>query len=399
MKFRAVRRLFGANRRGLVKGPATVTGTKHLLDDGTFAEVTTTGIAASQSETNTGTEAAKYVAPLTLHGYVNPLAATRAPRQGIVSTGATFGAQTAVSPAFGTADFSLFAWIRPDDATPAADRIIARNNGSNLGWVAYWRSNGRFRIIAGNGVSNALSWEVATAIPSTDGEMGLLTATFDRDGLLTVKWNGASVGTVDISASAAQTFTSSDKLSWAGDGGTNFPGTLSECGLVNGLLTDAQITAMVRNATAVGLGLTMYQHLVFLEGGGRQTQDISGNNNHANIGGTGISWTHPTRTPKPIRATLAASTSAQQITGASVIPTGWEILRIRAKAASGTPNIIIGNVSGGTQVVTSEALSTSWKALTIAGGIHITSTANLWATLDSAVAVELEFDIQPRGDL
>lgn len=98
MKFRAVRRLFGANRRGLVKGPATVTGTKHLLDDGTFAEVTTTGIAASQSETNTGTEAAKYVAPLTLHGYVNPLLSTRATAPFLLFDGATTSRRAEMTP-------------------------------------------------------------------------------------------------------------------------------------------------------------------------------------------------------------------------------------------------------------------------------------------------------------
>lgn len=81
--------LFKQNRKGLVQGPATVTGTKHLLDDGTFAEVTSTGIAASQSETNAGTEAAKYIAPLTLHGYVNPRLALRASRPQAISAGST----------------------------------------------------------------------------------------------------------------------------------------------------------------------------------------------------------------------------------------------------------------------------------------------------------------------
>ena len=137
------------------------------------------------------------------------------------------------------------------------------------------------------------------------------------------------------------------------------------------------------------------------DGGGFQPKNPRAENgsSHWTMSTTGITWRNPNRIGKTIIGTLAASTSAQQVTGASVIPSGWEIVRIRAKADSGTPNIIVGNISGGAQIVASEALSTSWKALTLVGGIHITSTKNLWATLDASVIVRLEFDIQPRGTI
>ena len=137
------------------------------------------------------------------------------------------------------------------------------------------------------------------------------------------------------------------------------------------------------------------------DGGGFQPKNSRAENGSSqwSMSTTGITWTQPNRIGKTILASLAASASAQQMTGASVIPSGWEIIRIRAKAASGTPNIIVGNATGGSQIVASEALSTTWKALTLVGGIHIASTTNLWATLSSAVVVEIEMEIQPRGNI
>jgi hypothetical protein len=75
---------------GRVPQPLAGDEDKYLRADGTwFTPASVTAPAASQSTVDAGTEDAQFVAPLTLHGYVNPRLAARAPRARMASDGAT----------------------------------------------------------------------------------------------------------------------------------------------------------------------------------------------------------------------------------------------------------------------------------------------------------------------
>lgn len=77
---------------GRVHQPRAGDQNKYWRGDGTWSTpATVTAPAASQSTVNTGTADDEFVAPLTLHGYVNPLLATRAVAPFLLFDGATSG--------------------------------------------------------------------------------------------------------------------------------------------------------------------------------------------------------------------------------------------------------------------------------------------------------------------
>jgi hypothetical protein len=121
---------------------------------------------------------------------------------------------------------------------------------------------------------------------------------------------------------------------------------------------------------------------------GLQIQDVSGAGRHYIIPITGVS---PSLPPVATTAYIRAKTSTngnQQLCGAAIIYTGANIVRVRARARTGTPNVTLGNVSGGSQIVASVALSTTWKQLAIAPGGEITNTTNIWAASNSTDVIE-----------
>ncbi len=124
------------------------------------------------------------------------------------------------------------------------------------------------------------------------------------------------------------------------------------------------------------------------DGAGLQWHDQLGNKFHAVLT-TPMVWSRPLQNGY-VRATSDGTTTAQQLGGGTIIPANCQLLRIRARAQSGTPSITLGSSSGGSQYVASVALSTTWKDLTIAltGGIVSSATA-LWMTASTANAVEI----------
>lgn len=86
--------------------------------------------------------------------------------------------------------------------------------------------------------------------------------------------------------------------------------------------------------------------------------------------------------------TRTATSSSQQLLGASCVAVGDAITRIWARALSGTPSVSVGNAAGGSQIVTTTALSSTWKSLSIVGGGDVATTANLWATSTTTDTIE-----------
>ncbi len=240
---------------------------------------------ATQGEVDAGTNNTKAVSPLTLHGNVSPQFAARAPRQGVTSDGTAILGTTQNTGSnfdFGTNDVTLFLWVKPDDWTPSGVQTIMAGNGDNLGLLAYILNDGTLRVGMGNGSGYTL-YVSTEATELTDGEWALLTFSLDRDGNLIFGVNGQQLGDpVSISAQSAQTLTSTYPSEW----GRTFEGAMGEAGIAQGALTAAQVAEIHANGTAQGLGLTTYQHLVptdTLAAG--IFEDVSGNNNHAALGG------------------------------------------------------------------------------------------------------------------
>lgn len=136
-------------------------------------------------------------------------------------------------------------------------------------------------------------------------------------------------------------------------------------------------------------------HLPLDDGLGFQLQDVSTNRLHALMPTTGISHVAPLYGPAHIRTTTNTNGN-QQLCGGTVLPATTQILRVRARSQTGTPSVTLGTASGGSQVVASVALSTTWKDLTIAltGGIN-TAANSLWAGSNSTDVVEWDVTWEP----
>ena len=91
------------------------------------------------------------------------------------------------------------------------------------------------------------------------------------------------------------------------------------------------------------------------DGLGFQLQDVSSNRLHALMTTTGVSHVAPLYGPARVRAVTDGTTTAQKLCGGTTLPAQCQILRIRARAQAGTPNLILGSSSGGTQIVASVA--------------------------------------------
>ncbi|MBC7367558.1 MAG: hypothetical protein H7343_12255 [Undibacterium sp.] len=122
-----------------------------------------------------------------------------------------------------------------------------------------------------------------------------------------------------------------------------------------------------------------------------QWSDRGTNNLHALRTANGGAPTKQILGPFPVRLTSDGTTAAQQLGGGTLFPANCQILRIRARAPSGTPSITLGSSSGGSQFVASIALSTTWKDLTIAlaGGINSSASA-VWLTASTASVIEVQ---------
>jgi hypothetical protein len=110
-----------------------------------------------------------------------------------------------------------------------------------------------------------------------------------------------------------------------------------------------------------------------------------------------VSGTHvaPTNRPHHFRRTTSTNGN-EQLLGGNLIAGPAKVIDVRARAQSNTPTIQIGTSSGGSQVVASVQLSTTWKTLTIAltGGI-LPSDASIWVNSNSTDVIEIDISAEP----
>ncbi len=149
----------------------------------------------------------------------------------------------------------------------------------------------------------------------------------------------------------------------------------------------------LKNITLTQIGAVV--HLPLDDGLGFELQDVSTNRLHALMATTGVSHIAPLYGPARVRTTTNTNGN-QQLLGGTVLPALCQIIRVRARAQTNTPTVTFGTASGGSQVVASVALSTTWKDLTIAltGGI-VTSASSLWAGSNSTDVVEWDVTWEP----
>jgi hypothetical protein len=124
----------------------------------------------------------------------------------------------------------------------------------------------------------------------------------------------------------------------------------------------------------------------------------SGGGAHEVLPASGVTWAQPSNAVNQIRG-ITNSNGNQALLGASALILGnSQLVRARARSRSGTPTITIGTASGGSQIVSSVALSTTWKDLTIAltGGI-VSSTDDIWIGSNSTDVVETCITHEPLG--
>jgi hypothetical protein len=124
-------------------------------------------------------------------------------------------------------------------------------------------------------------------------------------------------------------------------------------------------------------------------------KDQGSNKLHAVMTTAGVTHLLPQNRPHHVRGTTSTNGN-QQMWGQVLIPANSQITRVRARAQTNTPTITIGNASGGSQIVASIALSTTWKDLTIAltGGI-CSSDTSIWIGSNSTDVVEIDITCEP----
>lgn len=148
----------------------------------------------------------------------------------------------------------------------------------------------------------------------------------------------------------------------------------------------------LKNWTTVQVGAVV--HLPLNDAAGLQLRDDSTNRLHALMTTAGVTHVLPLFGGAfPVRF-VTSTNGNQQALGASCVPLNCQILRVRARTQSGTATVSLGNASGGAQIVSAAALTTSWQVLTIVGGWHITATQNLWVSSNSASVVEWDLELE-----
>ena len=167
----------------------------------------------------------------------------------------------------------------------------------------------------------------------------------------------------------------------AGDSFTNV-GAASNATGVEFVATGTTPTTWTNASTLNQIGSILDADLS--AGVGYQVPDRSSNKYHGVVSASGTSWTLPQR-----RGQLRVSTTASgnnQLLGAQVcLPTNAIITSI-VGYTTGTPTVYVGNVSGGSQLVASVAMSAStYTSFTLAA--ITTTTGNVWANVSSAVTV------------
>jgi hypothetical protein len=136
------------------------------------------------------------------------------------------------------------------------------------------------------------------------------------------------------------------------------------------------------------------------DGFGLQLKDASTNKLHATITPAGV--THVVaKNSTWVRFTTSTSGNELAMGASALLPATCWIRQAFARARTNTPSYTLGTASGGTQIVASTALSTTWKQLTIvqtagtniAAGAVVTANSPIYGGSSSVDVVEVMIEI------
>jgi hypothetical protein len=266
------------------------------------------------------------------------------------------------------------------DYNSASVTSLVSGNDSTFGGAGNWVVNGASTISGGK-------------LNLSDGDncsQALAPVTFGRRLRFSVVVDSITAGTVEYYNGAAY-------VAFASGAGTytiEFVGLGTVASGLNFRTTGGNAVLDTFNAYLPGL---ICRPAPDTPGNGWLWLDTSGAGAHLVLPTSGVWWSLPGLGANKIRGYTDGTTTAQKLHGATaLLPATTQITRIRARSRTGTPSIILGTASGGSELVASVALSTTWKDLTIAltGGI-VTAAAAIWITASAANVVEVDLAHEP----
>jgi len=306
-----------------------------------------------------------------------------APAQALSFNG-TADASVAAIPAFGTGDFSVAILVNPAALTTNHGLIGGLLNSFGLyatatGAVGVWKTN---VAIVGTSAAGTLTVNTPTLLTYTrSGTSGVLYA------------NGISVLAVTDSQDYSVATTTLNSATAV----VRFTGTLRLLGIAKRALSASEVLSLYQTSTWKVDSDTLVCPDPMQPGNGLTWGDRSGNGAHILLPASGVDWLLPSAAVNKLRGTTSTSGN-QQLLGGPTLNANTQITRVRARSRSGTPSITLGTASGGSQIVASVALSTTWKDLTIAltGGI-ISTASSVWVGSSTADVVEIDLTHEPLG--
>jgi len=173
----------------------------------------------------------------------------------------------------------------------------------------------------------------------------------------------------------------------AGDSFTNI-GAGSNATGVEFTATGTTATTYTNGSTVTGIGVAGSWD--FNDGAGYQQRDLSGGKRPMTLSTTGVQRLVPGETLVVIHDFSFSGTTSLQMTGQAVLPDlDWRLNFLTIETDTDV-NITAGNVSSGTQLVTSEAVTADTpKELTIVAGSRIPTTANVWFTSSATATAKV----------
>lgn len=230
---------------------------------------------------------------------LGPGASSRAARQGIISDGsaamAVVGSPSAIE--LGTADVSFGMWIKLADWTPSTVSEIFSTDDNATGFQTGIYTDGTIWIVFRTPTNIIYSTEAIA--PASNG-WAFVSMALDRTGSAIFYLDGQQLGDpVDISGYSAGSFSSTVSGFYIGGhyvSGAGAAATRGESFIYSGILSATQMAQIHANGTVSGTGIAMLAnwtpgtHDFIIE-------DVSGNDQHALMGTTGLSFVHPVEMP------------------------------------------------------------------------------------------------------
>jgi hypothetical protein len=325
-----------AGARGLVPRPAAADNVKYLKGDGSWSAVTNAS-AATNAEAAAATSTTTFVTPANAAMAVAAQRNGLAPRQGLVFNG-TAGATVSVA-AFGAADFTVGAWITPENL--AANTLIFSSIGN--GFSLFALSTGALLTSKRNVGDNTAS-------------SGLITA---GNPAFVAYVRSATTGTYYINGVSAGTTTDSQNytvgIGYIGqqDTGSNlFPGKLAPLAY-NRALSAAEVLALYQSGAPAGADYNgVLSNVNLLTAGGPWTNYSSSFNvAFASADGSTVSGTSSAGIGYAYTPITLTAGSRYRVTGTATGVTGSTLNVSTTAPILSSPQVQIGTIPLGTSEI------------------------------------------------